>query len=120
MPVSFYAQISIIGLSLLITVLPFLGLPQSWNRALTAIIGFLILGVATTALYRGYVKVMRREERREQARIVQQRSTEVAQEDPISEVVEENSRERVLHREASQDSDGFGRHDYSVLQIIRD
>lgn len=120
MPVSFYAQISIIGLSLLITVLPFLGLPQSWDRALTAIIGFLVLGVATTALYRGYVKVMRREERRERARTVRQRSTEVAQEEALNDVVEEIVREEVSHREAPRESDGFGRHDYSVLQIIRD
>lgn len=64
MLVSFYAQISIIGVALLVTVLPFLGFPHYLEKMLSGSLGFIIFCIAVTALYRGYVQILRREEKR--------------------------------------------------------
>lgn len=63
MPVSFYALAAIIVTSFLLTLLPFLGFPYPWERALTAAFGALIFGTSLFSLYRGYVRILARLER---------------------------------------------------------
>jgi len=64
MLVSFYIQIIIICLALLVTLLPFLGFPLPLDKALTVILGASLLTVAVYSLYRGYVRILEREEKR--------------------------------------------------------
>lgn len=73
MPVSFYALVTIIVSSFILTLLPFAGFPYSWDRVLTAVFGSLIFGVSAFSLYRGYVRIIARLEKQERS---QQRRVE--------------------------------------------
>jgi hypothetical protein len=64
MPVSFYSLAFITVLALLVIVTPFLALPHALESAAVAILGTLILGTAIHAFYRGYVRIIRLQERR--------------------------------------------------------
>ncbi|MEX0909978.1 MAG: hypothetical protein WDZ75_01655 [Candidatus Paceibacterota bacterium] len=113
MLVSFYAQIFIIGMSLLVILLPFLGLPQTWDRALTTILGVLIFSVGLYALYGGYVRILKREERRLQEQ--EGRGAANAQKNETEKINESK-------QPVSEERSGvkLEKHDYSVLQIVRD
>jgi hypothetical protein len=114
MLVSFYAQIFIISTSLLIVFLPFLGFPQSWNNALTAILGFLVFGTGIHALYGGYVRILKREERRIRNR--EAKKLQFAEE--TEEDGEEKEEKQFVTRESAKKDQKT--HSHNVLQIIRD
>ena len=111
MLVSFYIQISIIAISFLLVLLPFLGLPQSFDRVLTAIFSALIFGISVYALYQGYVRVLRREEKRlEQHTVKEKKVTFQPKESPKEE-----------HHVDSKDEDSEIKNDgYGSLHIVRD
>lgn len=62
--VSFYALAAIAVLSLFLTLLPFLGFPNSWNDAFIAVLGTFILGISVYSLYSGYVHALAKIERK--------------------------------------------------------
>lgn len=83
MPVSFYALIAIIVSSLFLTLLPFLGFPYAWDRAMTAVFGALIFGIAIYSLYRGYVRILARMQRQDQHRRARRAAQSSAHEDGL-------------------------------------
>jgi len=111
MLVSFYVQISIIVMSFLLALLPFLGLPQSFDKALTAILAASILGVSVYALYSGYVRILKREEkRREQYNAKEKKHAFESATDEEEEVLPSSRPE----------DDKLRKHDYSPLHVVRD
>ena len=109
MLVSFYTQVSIIAMSFLLILLPFLGLPQSFDKALIAILGALILGISVQALYGGYVRILKREERR-----TEQHREKKSEHKAV--VLAEEEAHSTPHGEDSE----FKNNDYNVLRIVRD
>lgn len=79
MPISFYALLTIMISSLLLTLLPFAGFPHAWDKALTSVFGALIFGVSAFSLYRAYVLIIARMERRERSRNKRENEKEVSE-----------------------------------------
>lgn len=111
MLVSFYVQISIITMSLLLVLLPFLGLPPSLDKALTTVFAFLILGVSVYALYGGYVRILRREEKRLEQ---QKQKDKKTSRDPVK-LTEENH-----HTHSDGEEVESNERSHSSLYIVRD
>lgn len=111
MLVSFYVQISIILMSFLLVLLPFLGLPQSLDKALTAIFGSLIFGISVYALYRGYVRILKREEKRLEKYEVKEKKP---REESVASIDEETRMDS--HSERAE----FKTRDHGALNIVRD
>jgi hypothetical protein len=112
MLVSFYAQISIIGMSLLVILVPFLGFPQSWDNSLTAVFGVLIFGVGLYSFYVGYVRILKREERR--LRDKEAKNKEIAERKATKKAKAENKTEE---EPRSKDVE---RHTTTILDVIHD
>ncbi|MEX0933163.1 MAG: hypothetical protein WDZ74_00275 [Candidatus Paceibacterota bacterium] len=111
MLVSFYIQISIIGMSFVLMLLPFLGLPQSFDKALTAVLGTLIFGVSAYALYQGYVRILKREEKRLE-------HNKEKHEKPTPESAAFVEEEIRVH--STSKNDEFKSYDHARLHIVRD
>lgn len=111
MLVSFYVQISIITMSLVLVLLPFVGLPPSLDKALTTVFAFLILGISVYALYGGYVRILKREEKR----LEQQQQKEKKTSEELVELTGENDHVHPDGRGAESKE-----RSYSSLYIARD
>jgi len=108
MPVSFYTLVFIIILAFLVVLTPFLGFPHALEGGIVAVLGALILGTAFYALYKGYVRLIRLEERRASRRSV------AADEDGTQ---KEDTKEVSLEE---QDSNQPPRDKQSRINVVRD